>query len=396
MQWASALSSQPDAGMALTELKRALSEQLDGARPDLVFAFVSPQYSSSYAAIPDLVHNHFSPACFIGCTAMGVIGGGREIEQHIAGNPAFSLTAAALPDVDIRAFHLESGDLPDADAGPEAWVEALGVPRQPRAHFLLLADPHSFDPQPLLMGLDFAYGDATKIGGLASAMEANCLFLDGESHGSGLVGLALQGDIEVDTVVAQGCRPIGEPMTITECRHNLIIQLDERPAAQVLVELFQTLSPEDQELLRHALHLGIASTEFKVKFEQGDFLIRNVLNLDQEKGFIAVGDVPRNGQTVQFHLRDARTAAEDLELMLGNYGRNPAPTAPSGALLFTCNGRGEYLFGQGNHDSGVFVDKVGEIPLGGFFCGGEIGQVGSSTYLHGYTCSFGIFRPLEG
>ena len=395
MQWASALSFEPDPGMALTELKRSLFEQLDGARPDLVCAFVSPQYSASYGTIPDLVRNHFSSAAFIGCTAAGVIGGGREVEEHIAGQAAFSLTAAALPGVEIHSFHLDARDLPDADAGPELWVEALRVPRQPQAHFLLLADPHTFDPQPLLMGLDFAYGDATKIGGLASAMDANCLFLDRKSHSSGLVGLALQGGLEVDTVVAQGCRPIGVPMTVTGCRHNLLLQLNERPAAEVLVELFHTLSPDDQQLLRHALHLGIASTEFKEKFEQGDFLIRNVLNLDQEKGFIAVGDVLRSGQTVQFHLRDSRTAAEDLELMLGNYGRNPAPTAPSGALLFTCSGRGEYLFGRGNHDSGVFADKVGEIPLGGFFCGGEIGQVGASTYLHGYTSSFGIFRPLQ-
>ncbi len=395
MQWASALSLEPDPGMALTELKRSLFEQLDGARPDLVCAFVSPRYSASYAAIPDLVRNHFPSAAFIGCTATGVIGGGREIEEHIAGHAAFSLTAAVLPGVEIHPFHLEAGDLPDADAGPELWVEALQVQRQPQAHFLLLADPHTFDPQPLLMGLDFAYGNATKIGGLASAMDANCLFLDLESHSSGLAGLALQGNLEVDTVVAQGCRPIGVPMTITECQNNLLLQLDERPAAQVLVDLFHTLSPADQQLLRHALHLGIASTEFKVKFEPGDFLIRNVLNLDQEKGFIAVGDALRNGQTVQFHLRDSRTAAEDLDLMLVNYSRHPAPTAPAGALLFTCTGRGEYLYGQGNHDSNLFLDKVGEIPLGGFFCGGEIGQVGASTYLHGYTSSFGIFRPLQ-
>ena len=304
MQWASALSFEPDPGMALTELKRSLFEQLDGARPDLVCAFVSPQYSASYGTIPDLVRNHFSSAAFIGCTAAGVIGGGREVEEHIAGQAAFSLTAAALPGVEIHSFHLDARDLPDADAGPELWVEALRVPRQPQAHFLLLADPHTFDPQPLLMGLDFAYGDATKIGGLASAMDANCLFLDRKSHSSGLVGLALQGGLEVDTVVAQGCRPIGVPMTVTGCRHNLLLQLNERPAAEVLVELFHTLSPDDQQLLRHALHLGIASTEFKEKFEQGDFLIRNVLNLDQEKGFIAVGDVLRSGQTVQFHLRE--------------------------------------------------------------------------------------------
>ncbi len=400
MQWASAISCESNLATAMTELKRELVEQLGSTRPDLVCAFVSQGYEGDYEQIPDLVRQHLAPGALIGCTAMGVIGAGREIEQHIAEQSALSLTAALLPEVDLYSFHLEAADLPDPDAGPEEWANTLKVPREPAAHFILLADmggPPPFDPRPLLMGLDFAYGDSTKMGGLASAMEDNYLFLDRAALTSGLVGVALQGNVAVDTIVAQGCRPIGEPMTITECNMNILLELDQRPAAQVLMELYESLSPEDQKLMSrpYALHLGIASTEFQDEFKQGDFLIRNLEAMNLEKGFISIGDILRQGQTVQFHLRDADAAATDLDLMLGRHQSQSVPTEPAGALLFTCNGRGQLFFGRNNHDSDLFANSMGEIPLGGFFCGGEIGQVGPSTYLHGYTSSFGIFRPLQ-
>ena len=394
MQWASVISSATNLDSALSEAQNALAEQLDNARPDLLFVFVSPGYEDGLSKIPELVHRHLDPDTLIGCTALGVIGAGREIEHHIDGQPALSLTAALLPEVNLHAFHLESEELPTPDAAPEAWVEKLQVAQDPPAHFVLLTDPYC-NPQPLLMGLDFAYSQGSRVGGMASQQQDNYLFLDDAVFTSGLVGVALQGNLQVDTIVAQGCRPIGIPMTVTGCERNILLELDQRPAVEVLVELFHSLPPADQELLRHALHLGIASTEFQENFKQGDFLIRNLMHIDQEKGYIAIQDMLRSGQTVQFHLRDASTATEDLGLMLEQYQMQPRPTRPAGGLLFTCTGRGQYLFDEPNHDSDAFKDVLGNLPLGGFFCGGEIGQVGASTYLHGYTSSFAIFRPLE-
>lgn len=390
MQWISAVSAAPDLDRALDELAGELKPALGGPA-DLAVLFVSPHHQAAYGRIPELIYRRFGPRALIGCSAAGVIGGGRELEQQ----PALSLTLAALPGVEVRPFQLIQRDLPDPDAGPQQWLDLIGAPAQPPPHLLLLADPGTFDPRPLLMGLDFAYPGGAKIGGLASVYEGNTLFLGQAALDSGAIGLALSGNLAVDTVVAQGCRPIGQPMTITRCQEQFLLELDHRPALEVLVELYHSLSPEDQDLLNRGLHLGIASSELQEDFTHGDFLIRNVMRLGRDPDFIAVGDHLRQGQTVQFHLRDARTAAEDLALMLRRYQARPAPTALAGALLFTCTGRGEYLYGRPNHDSDLFRQQLGEVPLAGFFCGGEIGQVGGSSYLHGYTSSFGIFRPLR-
>ena len=153
-----------------------------------------------------------------------------EVEER----PALSITAACLPGVTLHPFHVESDDLPDPDDEPSAWAEALGVHQRPAPHFILLTDPFSFDPRGLLMGLDFAYSDGAKIGGLASAASApgeNALFLNQEVFSSGAVGVALQGNLKVDTVVAQGCRPIGPPLTITRCYQNILIEVDQRSVA---------------------------------------------------------------------------------------------------------------------------------------------------------------------
>jgi|AP95_1055475.scaffolds.fasta_scaffold15730_2 small ligand-binding sensory domain FIST len=395
MQWASAISSEPNANAAATELKRDISRQLGRNSADLVLAFLTPHYEEAYDRIPALIADHLSPKAFIGCTAAGVIGNGREIEQR----PGFALVAAVLPEVEIHPFHLEAGDLPDQDVGPERWVQSLGVQPEPTPHFIMLVDAGGapgFDPRPLVRGLDYAYSPrAAKIGGLASVLQGNCLFLGEEVHHSGCVGVALQGNIVVDTVVAQGCRPVGGLLTVTGCSGYYLTGLDDRPAVEVLVELYHSLPADDQQLLQSALHLGIAATEFKQELGLGDFLIRDVMQLDHEKGFIAVGDLLRPGQTVQFHVRDAAAATQDLELMLRRYCQSPTPTLPAGGLLFTCTGRGQHLFQEPDHDSVRFADAVGDIPLGGFFCGGEIGQVGDSTYIHGYTSSFGIFRPAH-
>ncbi len=163
----------------------------------------------------------------------------------------------------------------------------------------------------------------------------------------------------------------------------------------VLRELLSTLDEADRELAQHSLFLGMVMDPLKEDLRRGDFLIRNI-RLEPLNGVLAVGAELREGQTVQFHLRDSKTSADDLDLILTRYLMEHNPTVSQGALLFSCLGRGKHLYGFSNHDSDLFRKKIGPIPLGGFFCNGEIGPVGSSTYLHGYTSCFGIFRPLRG
>ena len=393
MKWASAISEQSSIDGAIAECAASIRAQL-GEAPHLAVAFVSPHYQPEYARVGPMLNEQLGAQHTFGCSGGGIIGAGLEVEQR----PALSVTAASMPGVDIEAFHLEGDKLPDLDAGPDKWRDLVGISEGQEPHFVLLADPYSFPVQNLIMGLDFAFPSAAKIGGLASGAQRpgdNALFLDGSVHGSGAVGLALHGNILVDTVVAQGCRPIGDAMRITSSHRNVLVELDGKPPMAVLQDLFRSLSERDRQLMGHSLFLGVVMDEFLDEPVQGDFLIRNVVGMDQRTGSLAIGEMLKEGQLVQFHLRDAETSAQDLTFVLERYAADNRENEVPGALLFSCLGRGEYLYGRANHDTEIFREKLGEVPLGGFFCNGEIGPVGGTTFLHGYTSSFGLFRSRD-
>ena len=391
MNWASAISEQPDLGFAIGECIGSLESQLGGQPPDLAVVFVSPHHRTEYGKVVSLVRQYLPTARVFGCSGGGIIGNGVEVEQR----PAVSITAGVLPGVEIVEFHLEADAIPDLDAGPGLWEELVKVTPSDDPQFVMVADPFSFPTQNLLLGLDFAFARAAKIGGLASGGQqqgGNALFLGEETYHSGAVGLALHGNITVDTVVAQGCRPIGHLMRITESRRNLLMSLDNKSPLAVLRELFEQSDDRDRGLMRHSLFLGVVMDEFLDTPKQGDFLIRNVVGMDERSGNLAIGELLKEGQVVQFHLRDADTSTDDLTSVLDRYAADNRENQIQGALLFSCLGRGQYLYGRANHDTGIFQDKLGQVPLGGFFCNGEIGPVSGTTFLHGYTSSFGLFR----
>lgn len=392
MQWASTLSRDPDLSRAVLQAAEALTARLGGARPDLVVAFLAGYGAEAALSFPKLLTDKIPPRCLIGCTAGGVIGDGEEVER----SPALSLTGALLPNVEVRGFHLAPEAVPSPNEEAQAWEACLRTRAADRPHFILLPDPFSFDAAHFLDGLDRHFPEARKVGGLASGAAQrglNRLFLNQETYDSGVIGASLWGDIAVDTLVAQGCRPIGQPMFVTRCQQNLLQELDGKPPSAVLQSLYHQLEPRDQELFRQSLFLGLVMKEAQREYRQGDFLIRNILGVDESRESLVVGALLREGQVVQFHLRDARTSSEDLNAMLIRFKtEHLSDVPPAGALLFSCLGRGAQLYGEPNHDSRVFRRFVGEVPLGGFFCNGEIGPVHGQTYLHGYTSSFGIFR----
>jgi small ligand-binding sensory domain FIST len=232
-------------------------------------------------------------------------------------------------------------------------------------------------------------------GGMASGGSApgqNRLVLDDDVRLKGAVGFALRGDLSVRSVVSQGCRPIGRTLIVTKAERNLIQELGRRPALEVLQEIFDGLTSEDQDLARSGLHVGRVINEYRESFGRGDFLVRNVMGADQSGG-IAVSDLVRVGRTVQFHVRDAGTADEDLRQLVDR-AKEEGPVA--GALLFTCNGRGSRLFATPNHDVGVIRELLGPIPTAGFFAMGEIGPVGGQNFVHGFTASAVLFGEGPG
>ena len=392
MKWATTISRKTSFDDAVLECAEGVARRLGPGPVSLALAFVTPHFAAYYPRLHGLVDRYLEPETFLGCSGGGVIGGREEVERA----PAVTLVAARLPDVRLAPFRVD-GPLPDLDGPPDAWERLVGVSAGEEPQFVLLADPFSVRSEALLAGLDYAFPSSPKIGGLASGGTSpglNALFLGEETFSEGAVGVALSGNVALDTVVAQGCRPVGDLMRVTGCDGNLLYELDGRPAFEVLQELFASLDERDRHLASTALFVGVLMDEFREEPRVGDFLIRNLIGVDPRRGAVAVGEYLQEGMRLRFHLRDAETSAEDLHAMLKGYEKSSPETAsPSGALLFSCLGRGEGLYGLPNFDTGVFREHLGDVPVGGFFCNGEIGPVGGATFLHGYTSSFGLFRP---
>ncbi len=381
MRWASALAVDSPLEAAVAAAGAHVRAELGGGPADLLLVFVSGHHAAAFDRVPTLLAAHCPAATVLGCSAAGVIGGGHEVEDR----PAVALMAAVLPGVELAAFYLD----PEAPSVPA--VPAGTEPPQ----FVLLADPFTFDAERFVRALDVAFPGSRTVGGLASGGRqpgTNALFLGRRVHRGGCVGVALAGDVAVDAIVAQGCRPIGEPAFVTRCERNLLYELDGRRAADVLRALFDAAAPHERALFRDSLFLGIVMDEAQQTYRAGDFLIRNLLGLDPRSGALAVGAALRPGMIVQLHLRDAAASAHELRTLLAAH-RAHAPAPPDGVLLFSCLGRGVRLYGTPDHDTGLLRAALGEVPIGGFFCNGEIGPVRGQTFLHGYTSACGLFRP---
>jgi small ligand-binding sensory domain FIST len=415
IKWANALSTRPSLEAAVAEVVDRAEQSLHKPA-DLGLVFISSAFASDYSRVMPLLKEQLAVPMLIGCGGSGIIGMNAQGEvQEVEGAPALSLSLAHLPDVNVHAFYIPPDNLPDLDSPPSAWVNLVGVSPQEQPQFVLLAEPFSSGVNDLLQGLDFAYPGSSKVGGLASASDMgvqSSLFYFSQKtpnapslYREGTVGVALSGNIVLETIVAQGCRPIGKTYQVTKVERNILLELAEqnsdemttsdalpRSPLEVLRDLIQSLSDADRQLAQHSLFVGVARDEFKQQLGHGDFLIRNLLGVDPRVGAIAIGANIRPGQRIQFHLRDARTSGEDLELLLQGYQKESDTNDAAGALMFSCLGRGARLYGKPNFDSQLFRRYLDNSQLGGFFCNGEIGPVGGSTFLHGYTSVFGICR----
>jgi len=372
MPFAAALSVHPVTATAVGEAAGQVLEDL-GPNPDLVVLFVTPHHAGALEDAAGALRALLEPTVLFGCAAVSVLGQRHEAEEE----PGVSVWAGRFGPVRAARFTMDS-----LGAGGAAVAE---LPFPPQA-LLLVADPFSFDVSALYEQV----GGLPVIGGNASAARGpggNRLVLDGGVFTDGAVGAFIGPGALIEPVVSQGCRPIGNPYVVTKAERNIVYELAGKPALERLVEMVNggAIPDEDVRLINSGLHLGTVIDEHKDRFERGDFLIRNVLGADREIGAIAVGDEVALGSTVQFHVRDAASADEDLHAALDGHGD------VDGALLFTCNGRGRRLFGLPHHDAEVFDEEVG-APVAGFFAAGEFGPVGGRNFLHGFTASVALFR----
>ena len=384
MKFASAGNQESQSKSAIREAAMVIEKQLSGQTPDLAFVFVTHHHTTDpgfgrqlYAALGAKI--------LVGCTAESVASNGLEYEN----GPAISVWAASLPGCHVDAFHIAFQRTLDG-------LLAIGAPSaeearpSPRAAFLL-ADPFSCSVDSMLSHFGEEFHGLPVMGGMASGASApgeNRLFLNDGEYDQGAVGVVIGGPVSIRSVVSQGCRPIGKPFVVTRANRNIVAELGGRPALEQINALYREAEPGDQQLIQKGLHLGLAMSEYRETFGRGDFLIGNIVGADRETGAVALGNLVRTGQTVQFHVRDANTADEDLRTLLSSSLKSgPA----GGGLLFSCNGRGTRMFPRPHHDAAAIRDLAGEIPLAGFFAQGELGPVDGQNYIHGFTASLALF-----
>jgi len=380
------LSTHEDGREAARAALDAALAPLGGRPADLVFLFVSPQHEDVQRAIIDVATERVGGATVLGCSAGGVIGARREIEDA----PAVVAWAASLPGIGVQPFRLTFQREDD-----HAIIEGLEDLPSPDDEpvMVMLADPFSFPADVLLDHLNDTSAGIPIVGGMASGgLEAgrNSLYFNDEILRDGAVGAILTGG-GMTTVVSQGCRPVGRTYAVTRAERNVLFEMGGAPAMTRIEELYAESTDRDQLLIRRGLHVGSAITETKPELGRGDFLVRNVVGVDRDTGAIAISDVVEVGRTVQFQVRDAESAREDLRVVLERE-RSMRPSDVVGALLFSCNGRGSALFGQPDHDVNAVRRAFGDVPVAGFFAAGEIGPVAGKNFLHGFTASILLFR----
>src|SRR5687767_7975750 len=356
---------------------------------DLAIAFVSAAYGTAVERLPQLLRPLFGDCLLLGCNAGGLIGGGTEEEEE----PGIALLCGRLPDSVLTCRHLEQATLPPLVASREHWWRLLDLAPESEASFILLADPATLDAESCSRGLDRAFPGSAVVGGLTSGvLEAGASRLVGgdEVHRTGGMLLALSGNVSIDPVLAQGCRPVGDPLFVTACDGNLIAELDGRRPRDILTSLFGSLDEADRSRFSESLCIGLALPGPRQTVGAGDFLMRNVLGLDPDSGSLWIGSRIAPNAIVQFHLRDGESASDELERRLAASLEGALP--PSAALLFACAGRGRQMFGVSGHDSGTLRRMV-DVPVAGMFSAGEIAPVQGATFVHGYSSVFGLIRP---
>jgi small ligand-binding sensory domain FIST len=373
----------------LQQWAESLRNRLSAPHLSLGLVFMTPKFFPHAKQVLEILRVHAQIPLLAGCSSSSLIAGGNEIEE----NAGLVLALYDLPGAQLQGFHFVQEQVEEAN-GPGYWPMETGVVPEQTNGWLAFVDPFHLDAEAWMRTWNEAYAPLPVLGGLASGdmrEQLTQVYLNGEVFEEGGVAISVGGEVKLLGVISQGCTPIGDTWTLTRVEQNLIHQIGNRPAYEVLVETVNKLSPADQRKTRGNLFIGLVVNEYLDEFHRGDFLVRNLLGGDPRSGVLAVGALPRAGQTVQFQRRDAEAATEDMNELLARAKRELAGATVYGGCLCSCNGRGQNLFGAPNHDAQTVQQQFGPLGLAGFFCNGEIGPVGEKNFLHGYTASLALF-----
>lgn len=376
-----------EAGLA--DWARRLRARLPAKTISLGLVFMSPKFFPHAEQVLEILRLHAQIPLLVGCSGGGLIANAEEIE----GAGGLVLALYSLPGAKLKAVRFTQEQVAAAN-GENFWPAENGVGKAQVNGWLAFVNPFNVDAEGWLRSWNKDYSGVPVYGGLASGNfpePSAQVYLDGEIFDDGGVAVAVGGEVELAGVISQGCTPIGEAWTLTRVEQNLIRNIANRPAYTVLAETVQSLPAEEQRKVAGNLHIGLAVNEYLEDFHRGDFLVRNLLGGDPNSGVLAVGAMPRMGQTIQFQRRDAAAASEDLTELLAREKARLDGREIFGGVLFCCNGRGKNLFGRPSHDSELAQAHFGPTGIAGFFCNGEIGPVGDRNFLHGFTAALALF-----
>lgn len=389
MRWAAAGSTAPEAAAAAEEVSAALADALGPGRLDFLSVFFRSPHVKGVEAMATVLRERLNPACLVGASGHAVVGNAHEHEK----GPALTALGGRLPGVTARPFVMDEEAWAEAADDPLAFAQiAPGLAGAEIA--LMISDPFSFDLDNALGGVNRHAKGVRVVGGMASAGPrpgTNVLILNDWIGPEGGVAVALHGALRADVAVSQGCRPIGPPLEVTASEGHILIELDGQPALERAEQVLRALEPMERERLKHGLYVGRPARAGASG--RGDYLVRNLLGADRDRGVLAVGDRIEARERVRLHVRDGETAREDLEMVLSPQGFDSKPAA---ALVFSCNGRGRGMYGRPDGDISIIQDALGgDVPAAGMFCAGEVGPVGERNFLHGHTASIAILRPAR-
>ncbi len=365
--FAQAVGSDPaNWGALAVELGEKLARDLPGGR--LGFLYATDALAGRLEDILAVVKRVSGVADWVGSVGLGVLG-----ESEVFDAPALVALALDLPRDAYRLVPNLTGP-GETPADLDAWI-AGAKPTLGIVH----GDPRCAGLAEILGDLAETSG-AFLVGGLSSG-DKGMAQIAGKVVDEGVSGVLIGGRVGVSVGLSQGCSPISDPHRATAAEDNVIAAIDGRPALEVFKE---AAGVESDGELRAAAATTLAAFPTPGG-DAHDYLVRHLTGIDAARGLIAVGHSVEPGDRLLFVRRDRAAAKRDLETMLARAMARLA--RPKAGLYFSCLARGPHMFGPGSAERAILRGTLGDIPIAGIFCNGEI----SNARLYGYTGVLALF-----
>ena len=344
----------------LTDL--AVGESKSGFEK-LGLVYMTDDLAGEAESIVTLLRDRTGIADWVGSVGMGICATGHEYFDE----PALAVLIADLPQDGFRLLELQNSQdvLPPEVA---EWAQS-----QESRFAIVHVDPRNHEIPDIIASLADQM-NGYLVGGLTSS-RGELAQVSGSVCNGGVSGVLLAENVPVVTALSQSCMPIGSRHEITSCDDNVLIELDGRPALDVFKEDIGDLLTRDLQRVVGYIFAALPIAQS----DTGDYLVRNLTGIDVERKLLAIGEIVETGQSIQFCRRDAQAAEADMVRMLADLKKR-TDTPAKGGVYFTCLARGPNMFGDASQEMKIIERELGDVPLVGFFCNGEISHRRLYTY----------------